>query len=989
MKHRSIRAALALAVMIGVCFACLPCASAGTLATFDWETAAVSGAIVWQTVNVGGTMVTAVVSAQNVVGDSVYVELYDTISYGTYGSITSGQFVCSSMNSDVKMTIVFSAPVDVLKVHAVEMSGDNGGTWTYTPTGGTNSVVTDIIAGGQDHWVYLNWTGVTQIEVTTSNALSSFGFDDLVLGTQDDATPPTLASVTRDSNTQLTVTLSESCQNLVKANDCGFTVTRTGGSQTYSVSGTGAYGDGTKIFLFVDDMSTAAGAGVTVTYTAGGNGTVIDTAGNPMATDAVGVAAAAWDILAPTVISINRQDPLAAVINAANFVFRVTFSEGVTGVDMTDFSASVTGSLYPSLSKVEKISDSVYDVYFHVVSGEGTVKLNLSASGTGIKDIGGTPIATGFTSGQTYTVDTTAPTVTSIDRYDPLSEVATASTVTFRVTFSEGVNNVGILDFSTHTTGSLSASVSSFYWRGASVYDLEVNINSGQGTLRLDLNDSGTGITDLAGNDIAGGFTGGQTYSIDKQGPSLSGAVRISDTQLSVTLSEASQNLAKANDGGFTVKKTGTGTAYAVSATAQGTDASHVALTVADMATAGSAGVTVTYTAGTNGTIADLTGNAMATDSTGVAVPPWDTDAPRVSGVARQTPADETTNASALTFRVTFSEAVTGVDASDFALVKTGSADGAVFSVSAVGGSVYDVTVNTVSGAGTLRLDVNASGTNITDTGGMPISGGYSEGQTYTIDQAPPVMTGAVKNGSTQIVVSFSEDCRNLTKANDGGFTVTQTGTATAYAVSAVQQGADTGHAALTVADLTSAGSAGVTVTYTAGGNGTVADLAGNALATDGTGVSIAAWDTAAPTIVSVVRDSDTQITVNLSEPVFNVAKPNDGGFTVTQTGTGIAFAVTNVAQGSAILTVANMASAGVSGVTVAYTAGGNGTITDLSGNPLGTLREGVGVRAWGVQEPQTGDPARPALWLLLLLGSGLAAGYGFHRRVRRGRAEP
>lgn len=128
----------------------------------------------------------------------------------------------------------------------------------------------------------------------------------------------------------------------------------------------------------------------------------------------------------------------------------------------------------------------------------------------------------------------------------------------------------------------------------------------------------------------AGGTTYGSdmTFSTDVTAPTISSASRDSDTQITVTLSEACQNLVKSNDGGFTVTKTGTSTTYVVSATAEGSDSSHVVLTVADMGAAEAAGVTVTYEAGTNGTITDTAGNALGTDGTGKTIAMWDTTAP-------------------------------------------------------------------------------------------------------------------------------------------------------------------------------------------------------------------------------------------------------------------------------------------------------------------------------------------------------------------------
>ena len=86
-------------------------------------------------------------------------------------------------------------------------------------------------------------------------------------------------------------------------------------------------------------------------------------------------------------------------------------------------------------------------------------------------------------------------------------------------------------------------------------------------------------------------------------------------------------------------------------------------------------------------------------------------------------------------FAVQFSEAVTGVASSAFALTDTGTVTGTIGTVSGSGVS-YTVTVTGASGAGTMRLDLKSSGTGIADLAGN-VSGGFTSGQTYTIDPGP------------------------------------------------------------------------------------------------------------------------------------------------------------------------------------------------------------------------------------------------------------
>ncbi|MBV9927315.1 MAG: HYR domain-containing protein [Acidobacteria bacterium] len=106
----------------------------------------------------------------------------------------------------------------------------------------------------------------------------------------------------------------------------------------------------------------------------------------------------------PAVSSINRQNPSGATINGGTVVFRVTFSEQVSGVDSNDFALTTTGSTTGSIGTTATVSGTTYDVTVGSVAGTGTIRLDLKAGGTGIADTAGNQIATGFTAGQAYTV---------------------------------------------------------------------------------------------------------------------------------------------------------------------------------------------------------------------------------------------------------------------------------------------------------------------------------------------------------------------------------------------------------------------------------------------------------------------------------------------------------------------------------------------------------------------------------------------------------
>ncbi len=93
----------------------------------------------------------------------------------------------------------------------------------------------------------------------------------------------------------------------------------------------------------------------------------------------------------------------------------------------------------------------------------------------------------------------------------------------------------------------------------------------------------------------------------------------------------------------------------------------------------------------------DFTGQAFTMDHT----------SPSVQSISRTTPASSTTNANILTFTATFSEAVTGVDATDFSVTTTGSiASTSTQVVDSGDHKTFAVTVGGVTGDGTLGLNL-------------------------------------------------------------------------------------------------------------------------------------------------------------------------------------------------------------------------------------------------------------------------------------------
>ena len=95
------------------------------------------------------------------------------------------------------------------------------------------------------------------------------------------------------------------------------------------------------------------------------------------------------------------------------------------------------------------------------------------------------------------------------------------------------------------------------------------------------------------------------------------------------------------------------------------------------------------------------------------------------------TAATISTGVTSVVFRVTFRDSVSGVTINAFNATTSGTAAGTIAGVSAGSGTIFDVTVNNLSGAGMLRLDLK-SNNGIVDSGGNP-EAAYIAGESYNL----------------------------------------------------------------------------------------------------------------------------------------------------------------------------------------------------------------------------------------------------------------
>ena len=112
------------------------------------------------------------------------------------------------------------------------------------------------------------------------------------------------------------------------------------------------------------------------------------------------------------------------------------------------------------------------------------------------------------------------PQVTSIIRYNPLTappNYTNAAQVTWEVRFNHTMTTVAANDFGFTATGGASGTVATVTQLGPTWYRVTANV-SGTGTLRLN-SVTGGSARDVANQAISTGYTTGEIYNIDRQGP--------------------------------------------------------------------------------------------------------------------------------------------------------------------------------------------------------------------------------------------------------------------------------------------------------------------------------------------------------------------------------------------------------------------------------------------------------------------------------------
>ena len=172
----------------------------------------------------------------------------------------------------------------------------------------------------------------------------------------------------------------------------------------------------------------------------------------------------------PRLESIERYSPASESAYSPTLVYRVTFSEDVTGVTASDFTLLFYGTEGTDANQITGVSGSG-DTYHVTVSASasGAYGLDLVSSGHNIADTASNPLTNTFPTGadELYAViiDNTNPTLESIELYNPAYSVTNGQTLVYRATFSESVTGVTASDFvlSPGSTGGVSTTTGQFH----------------------------------------------------------------------------------------------------------------------------------------------------------------------------------------------------------------------------------------------------------------------------------------------------------------------------------------------------------------------------------------------------------------------------------------------------------------------------------------------------------------------------------------------
>ncbi|MFD1875692.1 Ig-like domain-containing protein [Hymenobacter bucti] len=506
-----------------------------------------------------------------------------------------------------------------------------------------------------------------------------------------------------------------------------------------------------------------------------------------------------------TVAAIVRADP--SPTNASQVRFTVTFATPVTGLTSSNFSLATDGTLAGGSVGSVSGAGTTYTVAVNTGTGSGSLRLNLDNS-TGLSPgVSNVP----FTTGESYTIDKTAPTVVISSTAGSAGSTTATTPLPFTVTFSESVTGFVAGDVAV-TNGTLAG-----FSGAGSTYTFNVTpAAAGAVTVTVPANAA----TDQANNGNAAATQFSITYQPPvvptTAAPVLTDPANNSTTTGTPTFSGTAPagstvTVYLATNGGAAQA---IGTATAVGGTFSLTPATALADgTYAAYATAQSSGASVSA----NSSVVNFT---------------VDTVAPTVTLTSPAGASGSTTPTTPFAFTATFSEAVTGFSAGGITVT-----NGTVSSGPAGSGNTYTFAVTPTTAGIATTVALAAGAAQDAANNGNVASAPY----TLTYQPTPTIADFNPPNGpvSTQVTITGTGFVNVMAVAFNGTAASSFTVTSATSLMATVAAGTTTGPVSVRTAGGTATSATPFTVrtapvanpdTYTTPANTL---LTGNVLSND------------------------------------------------------------------------------------------------------------------------------------------------------------
>ncbi len=391
--------------------------------------------------------------------------------------VTISSTLSGTVNTDIPITITFTE--DVVNFDLSDITVSNGIASGFSGSGAVymasispsadGAVLVDIGGGvaqdvaGNDNTVATQFS--IQADITAPDA-------PLVKAVSDDTGADDTDFVTSDQTLIFsgTAEVNSLVEIFIDGNSIGTTLTDAFGEWTYDHSALtlndGSYDITTRATDVIGNVGNQGGALSVVVDT--------NTPTNPLLagiTEDTGISNTDFITNDPTLIYSGTAEPFATIIvGAGPFTLQTTTADAngnwIADVTFRPFTSSIT-------------------IFITATDAAGNASPNTNTFLIGI--------------------DTNAPEVQSIVRTDP--NPVTTSSVEYTVTFNEAVHGISTSNFGLAFTGTQNATVAGLSANSGTSITVTVDNITGEGSFGLNLNNT-SGITDAAGNDLSGTFTG-------------------------------------------------------------------------------------------------------------------------------------------------------------------------------------------------------------------------------------------------------------------------------------------------------------------------------------------------------------------------------------------------------------------------------------------------------------------------------------------------